>query len=157
MKSHGPSIVIILLQSLPSRGAWIEIESSIKVTFTSESLPSRGAWIEIHCIFCAYTRHRSLPSRGAWIEICPGGRSWGRNQSLPSRGAWIEISCICFFRRMGSGRSPHGERGLKFPIALCTRLRHPGRSPHGERGLKLFASISHHHLEKVAPLTGSVD
>ena len=36
------------LQSLPSRGAWIEIKRAIFPDFfDEESLPSRGAWIEI--------------------------------------------------------------------------------------------------------------
>ena len=33
------------------------------------------------------------------------------------------------------GRSPHGERGLKYGLQLVGRKR-CGRSPHGERGLK---------------------
>ena len=33
------------------------------------------------------------------------------------------------------GRSPYGERGLKLPRQAGRRLR-PGRSPYGERGLK---------------------
>ena len=36
-------------------------------------------------------------------------------------------------------RSPHGERGLKYPKAL-QRLATRGRSPHGERGLKFWRS-----------------
>ena len=37
--------------------------------------------------------------------------------------------------RFGDGRSPHGERGLKFGwlVAFAVPV---GRSPHGERGLK---------------------
>ena len=34
------------------------------------------------------------------------------------------------------GRSPHGERGLKFRRMVRGGPRWPGRSPHGERGLK---------------------
>ena len=34
-----------------------------------------------------------------------------------------------------TGRSPHGERGLKY-LAASTRPREGRRSPHGERGLK---------------------
>ena len=34
-----------------------------------ESLPLRGAWIEIFKMFVAQIRNWSLPSRGAWIEI----------------------------------------------------------------------------------------
>jgi len=36
---------------------------------TLESLPSRGAWIEIISLMILFTNHSSLPSRGAWIEI----------------------------------------------------------------------------------------
>ena len=36
------------------------------------------------------------------------------------------------------GRSPSGERGLKFPVGGYEGER-LGRSPSGERGLKLFA------------------
>ena len=34
------------------------------------------------------------------------------------------------------GRSPHGERGLKFECQISAHLCRLGRSPHGERGLK---------------------
>ena len=34
------------------------------------------------------------------------------------------------------GRSPHGERGLKYDSATLLQQQR-GRSPHGERGLKL--------------------
>ena len=56
--------------SLPSRGAWIEIEQYAGHHRQPESLPSRGAWIEIREL-CRYRRWNggSLPSRGAWIEI----------------------------------------------------------------------------------------
>ena len=37
-----------------------------------------------------------------------------------------------------SSRSPHGERGLKFPGDTFDIKTSKGRSPHGERGLKLF-------------------
>ena len=33
------------------------------------------------------------------------------------------------------GRSPHGERGLKYQVHVVT-IRQDRRSPHGERGLK---------------------
>ena len=34
-----------------------------------------------------------------------------------------------------TGRSPHGERGLKYLLETARTIR-KGRSPHGERGLK---------------------
>ena len=57
------------------------------------SLPPRGAWIEMSRTFaCLLVKLKSLPPRGAWIEIY-SGRCMKAN---------------CF------GRSPRGERGLKF-------------------------------------------
>ena len=121
-----------------------------------ESLPSRGAWIEINTFKChkrtdcvaplagsvdrnlqlgglAAAILPSLPSRGAWIEICRARQKNGSPQSLPSRGAWIEIG-ITFgkggylevaplagsvdrnnevhqFENYDNSRSPRGERG----------------------------------------------
>ena len=59
--------------------------------------------------------------------------------SLPMRGAWIEIphvkrEVICL------GRSPCGERGLKYYSMPVVRLR-TGRSPCGERGLKFIGVL----------------
>ena len=54
------------------------------------------------------------------------------------------------------GRSPHGERGLKF---VCFRAPNTvgSRSPHGERGLKSWRSPAGRSGEYVALLTESVD
>ena len=103
------------LLSLPSRGAWIEIDKGIDPVYApcvaplagsvdrnmeeverrwkkGMSLPSRGAWIEMgHHAGFEHSGPPSLPSRGAWIEI---GQTWDISapvRSLPSRGAWIEI------------------------------------------------------------------
>ena len=38
-------------------------------------------------------------------------------------------------------RSPHGERGLKYPGSEV-RMHDDGRSPHGERGLKLGRHVA---------------
>ena len=54
--------------------------------------------------------------------------------SLSSWRAWIEIASSRWTKR-ASGRSPHGERGLKYAITMPP-VSTPGRSPHGERGLK---------------------
>ena len=54
-------------------------------------------------------------------------------ESLPTRGAWIEIDEERAIARMVYGRSPHGERGLKWHA-------------HGVM-----------HGAPVAPHTGSVD
>ena len=42
---------------------------------TWESLPARGAWIEIQMTFRHYLTNQSLPARGAWIEIMMEGYS----------------------------------------------------------------------------------
>ena len=46
---------ISFLESLPVRGAWIEIEKSTETYETCLSLPVRGAWIEI--LATSYIRH----------------------------------------------------------------------------------------------------
>ena len=100
----------------------------------------------------------SLPVRGAWIEILLPVRGWLSLRSLPVRGAWIEIASSGRLPSPCTGRSPCGERGLKFssyhllpeiimslPVrgarvemqllsrAIFSSFR---RSPCGERGLK---------------------
>ena len=57
-------------ESLPVRGAWIEITVQSTPASTTWSLPVRGAWIEISRPATANSRRMSLPVRGAWIEIC---------------------------------------------------------------------------------------
>ena len=56
----------------------------------------------------------SLPARGAWIEMqITGTTVTGNAASLPARGAWIEIDNADHHEGHDTGRSPHGERGLK--------------------------------------------
>ena len=92
-------------------------------------------------------------------QKCPAARS------LSLRRAWIEISTSsCGPDRGSSGRSPYGERGLKYPndvpparmwkslslrrawIEILRTLARPptppSRSPYGERGLKFNISLS---------------
>ena len=40
--------------------------------------------------------------------------------------------------RLCACRSPHGERGLKFALNIALAEAVAGRSPHGERGLKFY-------------------
>ena len=61
-------------------------------------------------------------------QKCPAARS------LSLRRAWIEIWTTSSPSR-STGRSPYGERGLKFTITNFI-LKWIGRSPYGERGLK---------------------
>ena len=66
----------------------------------TESLPSRGAWIEIYLIPSASPSGAlSLPSRGAWIEIEVAVTMNTIKPSLPSRGAWIEMVAVSRAKR----------------------------------------------------------
>ena len=63
------------------------------------------------------TARMSLPMRGAWIEMWAELKRLNDGvMSLPMRGAWIEIERIDAPRGRGAGRSPCGERGLKYSI-----------------------------------------
>ena len=98
--------------------------------------------------------------------------------SLPIRGAWIEIHTVGFTQTTSAGRSPSGERGLKFGIMLRGAFesrRSPSgerglksylqggavakrsRSPSGERGLKYVKQTATGERKQVAPHPGSVD
>ena len=55
--------------SLPVRGAWIEIGTTLRSVESGTSLPVRGAWIEILLKLPFPFGFMSLPVRGAWIEI----------------------------------------------------------------------------------------
>ena len=103
------------IQSLPVRGAWIEITAARGSWYPATSLPVRGAWIEITSTprWSAPRKRRSpcgerglkslkngwiivrpvsLPVRGAWIEIRPPkAQEQSAAMSLPVRGAWIEM------------------------------------------------------------------
>ena len=87
-----------------------------------ESLPIRGAWIEINRGDLRDHGDQSLPIRGAWIEIvsCTAA-GVVVSGSLPIRGAWIEIKKESKRMSGTQGRSPSGERGLK----SCTRRTSP--------------------------------
>ena len=56
--------------------------------------------------------------------------------SLSSWRAWIEIGVSAGAAYIVCGRSPHGERGLKYRTRRTRCNRRNRRSPHGERGLK---------------------
>ena len=96
------------------------------VAETVESLPVRGAWIEMLAVQKMLLKlAKSLPVRGAWIEIAIAKSNSGTPAvSLPVRGAWIEISPFAKIGKEVSSRSPCGERGLKYPMRIGEN--HPG-------------------------------
>ena len=140
LKSRCVSGKILLPKSLPARGAWIEIRcanagnnryccrsphgerglkclNDVLVFRTKMSLPARGAWIEIRRRANIDQTAKSLPARGAWIEISLIFFGITILPSLPARGAWIEIQLRRWCKEFDIGRSPHGERGLKYDDA----------------------------------------
>ena len=57
----------------------------------------------------------SLPVRGAWVEMrAKDADILMLAKSLPVRGAWVEITTKPVYLSLTCGRSPCGERGLKF-------------------------------------------
>ena len=125
------------------------------MTPPAESLPVRGAWIEIdgrcRCTFCI----ESLPVRGAWIEIPKADHLYCHApMSLPVRGAWIEIAPVAHPNAERPSRSPCGERGLKFLLIQRLQVKF-GRSPCGERGLKSKSSWATRRKEKSLPVRGA--
>ncbi len=76
------------------------------------------------------------------------------NGSLPVRGAWVEITKRPTTKNE-HGRSPCGERGLKYQSPIVTALN-VSRSPCGERGLKYGKRFARGCKQIVAPRAGSV-
>ena len=73
--------------SLPTRGAWIEIQTAEKRHQRSKSLPTRGAWIEMEKMKQRNMQWRSLPTRGAWIEITILFRALTTSEVAPHTGS----------------------------------------------------------------------
>mgnify|MGYP006949497971 CR=1 FL=1 len=68
----------------------------------------------------------------------------------------MKSPCIRITDAVVGGRSPCGERGLKFMQQDVTLLK-SGRSPCGERGLKYNVITNNQIRVLVAPRAGSVD
>ena len=142
------------MKSLPPRGAWIEI-CSRRILRQSCKRRSPHGERGLKCakyIIPHDPRSRSphgerglklienepllrydvsLPPRGAWIEIAIPCVEIISVKSLPPRGAWIEIAEIEEYNKSDAGRSPHGERGLKYLWPRFLVQAYPGRSPTG--------------------------
>ena len=132
---HAVQIVIIVMQSLSARRAWIEIcyldniEITEAVALRKESVDRNRACITIitictavalrkesvdrnyHCWCARYSRYWSLSARRAWIEISIDDLEPSRTRSLSARRAWIEMVRDITGTSEGHGRSPQGERG----------------------------------------------
>ena len=120
------------LESLPVRGAWIEMVSQRSMSSSLPSLPVRGAWIEI-----------TLSTSPDALATC--------RSPCGERGLKL---CRTFLFSTRLGRSPCGERGLK------SWLRGNGaeticRSPCGERGLKYGVSEKQVEYATSLPVRGA--
>ena len=99
----------------------------------------------------------SLPTRGAWIEISRQyHQGESHHKSLPTRGAWIEILYHIGAYNVDTGRSPHGERGLKLTLAISAVLRIWSLPTRGA-WIEMSANYVDPGFWQVAPHTGSVD
>ena len=81
------------------------------------------------------------------LKLGYGGRSPHGERGLKYRLA-AHLEKVC-------GRSPHGERGLKLLCIRPLRTRDTCRSPHGERGLKSHALAVGHGLVASLPARGA--
>ncbi len=76
--------------------------------------------------------------------------------SFPTRGTWIEINKGEGFRAVLEGRSPHGERGLKF---VNRKQNAKAKSSFPTRGtwIEIVESVDDLASAIVVPHTGNVD
>ena len=76
--------------------------------------------------------------------------------SHPSRGAWIEITPMGLPKSAICGRTPHGVRGLKYPVPdgrPALDRSHPSRGA----WIEIESKCGCRRRLPVAPLTGCVD
>ena len=72
--------------SRPARGAWVEIKSARRISFSVMSRPARGAWVEIVYLCRKIAALKSRPARGAWVEIERAGRTGCQGRVAPRKG-----------------------------------------------------------------------
>ena len=123
--------------------------------YFAQSLPVRGAWIEMPLGLLLIALHLSLPVRGAWIEMLSAlSRSAGAFRRSPCGERGLKFSG-CAVPASGTSRSPCGERGLKCMISLTASIASTCRSPCGERGLKCQLIIQRHQVNQSLPVRGA--
>ena len=99
-------------ESLPSRGAWIEILAYEYKLTDAVVAPLAGSVDRNSCaVNLIASAIGSLPSRGAWIEICGRRPYAGRRYVAPLAGS-VDRNYLCASRtHRNPRRSPRGERG----------------------------------------------
>ena len=69
LKLNLVKVVVMMVESRPVWGAWIEIADPLLVSAAYPSRPVWGAWIEMNNMLCNDEYAQSRPVWGAWIEI----------------------------------------------------------------------------------------
>ena len=82
--------------------------------------------------------------------------TWQESSSLPVRGAWIEINSCRAYAVTHTGRSPCGERGLKFVQFVASFFDLPSLPVRGA-WIEITSIRSPPSPSRVAPRAGSVD
>ena len=146
------------LQVAPFTGSvdWNSLELK-KVTTYTESLPSRGAWIEIYLQSRNQSSYRVAPFTGSvdWNISSAFSSSIYFSRSLHGERG-LKFYLIREKVKRNEGRSLHGERGLKSldVTVLGDKKRSlPSRGAWIEISMELFDTPR----MTVAPFTGSVD
>ena len=115
LKCDGSASLSENWRSLSLRRAWIEIyrlETLIRETKGRSPYGERG--LKFIGDMALQKDVVSLSLRRAWIEICCINIIDDSFRSLSLRRAWIEIARTWEPTRRPDGRSPYGERGLKY-------------------------------------------
>ena len=108
---HAVQIVIIVMQSLSARRAWIEIRAQTHKVGDVLSLSARRAWIEIEFVSAFADHDIWSPARRAWIEIMVRA-SHRPSTSVALRKESVDRNCAARILKTNPGcRSPQGERG----------------------------------------------
>ena len=122
------------------------------------SLPTQGAWIEMQTLRSVGKKadSRSL-HRERGLKFIIYSLSAEINRSLPTQGAWIEIQSLRKVRYPISTVAPYTGSVDWNSDSINYVLTSNRRSLHRERGLKFKRSLSLSRSVRVAPYTGSVD
>ena len=109
-------------------------------------------------VYQIITDSESLSSRRAWIEIIFRIEPLTFSQvSLSSRRAWIEIKSEKRLKIVRFGRSPRGERGLKFVLSRVYKNGYYLSLSSRRAWIEICACLHQRNDENVALLAESVD
>ena len=115
LKSKINSISVTIPESLPARGAWIEISPCTPTLAGRRGRSPHGEHgLKFRKPPMGECPPRRSPHGEHGLKYCTGQGGQAHAESLPARGAWIEITHPRLHSRQMGGRSPHGECGSKY-------------------------------------------